>query len=86
MKVIIDVDKDYYALIKHDVKSGNDYKPCVLIANGKPCGKTPEGEWIWLGDNPNPNHKYSCSKCGRGVKEQENFCPTCGTKMKWPWC
>lgn len=51
----------------------------------------PQGEWIFLGDNPNrynPNHshKYSCNKCGRGVKEQENFCPTCGTKMKWPWC
>ncbi len=42
----------------------------------------PKGEWIWLGDNPNPNHKWSCSKCGRGVKEQENFCPNCGAKMK----
>ena len=37
MKLIIDIDKDYYELIKADVKSGNDYKPCVLIANGKPC-------------------------------------------------
>ena len=36
MKLIIDIDKDYYELIKIDVKSGNDYKPCVLIANGKP--------------------------------------------------
>lgn len=41
-----------------------------------------KGEWIWLGDNPSPNHKYSCNKCGRGVKEQENFCPSCGVKMK----
>ena len=40
MKLIIDIDKDYYELIKADVKSGNDYKPCVLIANGKPCDKT----------------------------------------------
>ena len=42
----------------------------------------PQGEWLWLGDNPNPNHKWSCNKCGRGVKEQENFCPNCGAKMK----
>ena len=46
----------------------------------------PEGEWIFLGDNPNrdnpsPSHKWSCNKCGRGVKEQENFCPNCGAKM-----
>lgn len=41
----------------------------------------PQGEWIWLGDNPNPNHKWSCNKCGRGVKEQENFCPNCGANM-----
>lgn len=39
------------------------------------------GEWLWLGDNPNSNHKWSCNKCGRGVKEQENFCPNCGAQM-----
>ena len=53
--------------------------------------KRAECEWIFLGDNPNrdnpnSNHKYACSNCGRGVKEQENFCPNCGVKMKWPWC
>lgn len=47
----------------------------------------PQSEWIFLGDNPNRdnpnlNHKWSCNKCGRGVKEQENFCPNCGAKMK----
>lgn len=42
----------------------------------------PQGEWIWLGDNPNSNHKWSCNKCGRGVKEQENFCPNCGAAMR----
>lgn len=43
--------------------------------------RTRKGEWIWLGDNPSPNHKWSCIKCGRGVKEQENFCPNCGARM-----
>lgn len=42
-----------------------------------------EGEWLWLGgDDLIRNHKWSCSKCGRGVKEQENYCPNCGLKMK----
>ena len=42
----------------------------------------PQGEWLWLGDNPSPSHKWSCNKCGRGVKEQENFCPNCGAEMR----
>ena len=47
----------------------------------------PKGEWIFLGDNPNrynptQSHSWSCSQCGHGVKEQENFCPHCGAKMK----
>lgn len=42
----------------------------------------PQGEWIWLCDTPNSKYKWSCNKCGRGVKEQENYCPNCGIKMK----
>ena len=40
MELIIDIDKGYYELIKADVERGNDYKPYVLIANGKPCDET----------------------------------------------
>lgn len=36
VKLMIEIEEDYYELIKADVKSGNDYKPCVLIANGTP--------------------------------------------------
>ena len=36
IKLLVEVDEEYYELIKADVKSGNDYKPCVLIANGTP--------------------------------------------------
>lgn len=42
----------------------------------------PQGEWLWLCDAPNAKYKWSCNKCGRGVKEQENYCPKCGAKMK----
>ena len=59
--------------------------------------KRPHGEWLWLCDSPDPKYKcewlrlcdspdpkykWSCNKCGRGVKEQENFCPNCGVEMK----
>lgn len=42
----------------------------------------PQGEWFWLGDSSDPNHRWSCNKCGRGVKEEENFCPNCGIRMQ----
>ena len=39
MQIVIDIDEDYYELIKHDVKNRMDYLPCKLIANGKPLPK-----------------------------------------------
>ena len=37
MKVIIDIPKDYYELIKHDVDNHlTDYIPFEIIANGTP--------------------------------------------------
>ena len=64
-------------------------KGCRFLKDCETCEEKlrPQGEWIFLGDNPNrdnpnPNHKWSCNKCGRGVKEQENFCPNCGADMR----
>ena len=39
MKVVIEIDKDYYEILKHDVDKGMDYLPCVLIAKGTPLPK-----------------------------------------------
>ena len=39
MKIVIDIDEDYYEIIKHDVDKGMDYLPCVLIAKGAPLPK-----------------------------------------------
>jgi len=37
IKVVIDIDEEYYEILKHDVKVNHmDYIPCVLIANGTP--------------------------------------------------
>ncbi len=40
MKLVIDIDEDYYEIIKHDVKANhNDFKPYTIIANGTPLPK-----------------------------------------------
>ena len=40
MKLIIDIDDDYYELVKHDVEIyHNDFLPFRLIANGTPLPK-----------------------------------------------
>lgn len=36
MKLFIEIDNDYYEILKHDVDKGMDYLPCVLIAKGTP--------------------------------------------------
>lgn len=78
----IKVAIDKVPSVEPRIEYGTDGQPYRLnISNGKEFER-PQGEWLWLGDNPNPNHKWSCNKCGRGVKEQENFCPNCGADMR----
>lgn len=37
MKIQVDIDEEYYNMLKYEVDiRHNDYKPIVLIANGKP--------------------------------------------------
>lgn len=36
MKLIIDIEEDYYEQIKYMIKTGQDFKPFTIIANGKP--------------------------------------------------
>lgn len=37
MKLIIDIEKDYYEMLKYDVEHGQDFKPIKIIATGTPC-------------------------------------------------
>lgn len=40
MRIVIDIDEDYYEIIKHEVKvNHNDFKPYDIIANGTPLPK-----------------------------------------------
>ena len=83
MKLIIDIPNEGYDWIKNGFPDNEDKEYLIkAVKNGKPYDERSQGKWLWLGDNPNPNHKWSCNKCGRGVKEQENFCPNCGLKMR----
>lgn len=45
MKLIIDVEKDYFEIIKYKVEHGDDYKPYSLIAKGTPYEEKPQGEF-----------------------------------------
>lgn len=58
MKLIIDIDKEYYELLKYDVEHGQDFKPIKIIANGIPYEERPQGDWI----------AYRNDKCDRAGK------------------
>lgn len=44
MKLIIDIDEVYLECIKYCIKSGQDYKPFEIIANGIPFDNISESE------------------------------------------
>ena len=41
IKLVVEIDKDYYEIIKNEVEkaNGTGYKPFVIIANGTPLPK-----------------------------------------------
>lgn len=39
MKLVIEIDEDYYDLLKHGVYCGDDYVPIKIIVNGTPLPK-----------------------------------------------
>ena len=66
MKVVIDIDEDYYELIEHDVNiNHNDFKPYNIIANGIPLPKG-HGDLIILSNDELKenlmNLDFSCKK------------------------
>lgn len=52
MKLIIDIDKDYYENLKYNVDHGQKYKPWEIIANGKPYEEKQPIEWIPIKTRP----------------------------------
>ena len=59
MKLIVDVEKDYYEIIKYNVEHGQKYKPWEIIANGIPYEERPQGEWIPVSERlPDVSQRY----------------------------
>lgn len=72
MKLLIDVEKDYYEMLKYNVEHGAKYKPFEIIANGIPY-EDEAAEWIpvsertpddlepvnitWINHEPEPYYK-----------------------------
>lgn len=52
IQLIIDVERDYYEMLKYNVEHGQDYKPFEIIANGIPYENRPQVE-----------HKPACEDC-----------------------
>lgn len=87
MKLIIDIEKDYYEMIKYNVEHGQDYKPFEIIANGIPYEEGSQGEW------KEDAFSYICPFCGMTIEDEVrylypdnfdlNFCPNCGKKLRW---
>lgn len=91
MKLLIDVEKDYYEIIKYNVEHGQEYKPFEIIANGIPYEEGPqEGCWkllpVILTSYP-PKHKWQCKRCGHEVVTDdltypEFPCEKCGAGLE----
>ena len=46
IKLIIEIEKDYYEIIKYDVEHGHNYKYFEIIANGIPYNENTNGDSI----------------------------------------
>ena len=77
MKLIIDVEKDYYEMLKYNVEHGQEYKPFEIIANGIHYEERPQGKWI------SDYRSCKCSFCNfTTVIDTYNYCPNCGADMR----
>lgn len=83
MKLIIDIDEDYYEILKYNVEQGQKYKPWEIIANGTPYEERPQGEWV---DYSNEGYVecpfcHEATNCEDNIKEL-HFCWNCGADMR----
>ena len=69
MKLIIDIEKDYYEMLKYFVEHGDKYKPIEIIANGIPYEERTKGEWIPVSERlPNRNGCYNVTRIIEGTR------------------
>lgn len=81
MKLLIDVEKDYYEIIKYNVEHGQEYKPFEIIANGIPVST--EGDSIsrkWLTDAIRNRRTYLSYEDAKDVIDLINNAPSVDIK------
>lgn len=83
MKLIIDIEKDYYEILKYNVEHEQNYKPWNIIANGIPYEERPQGGWgKWIVS------EIRCPECLEYFdadcysKEELKKCPNCGANLR----
>lgn len=83
MKLIIDIEKDYYEIIKYKVEHGDDYKPYSLIANGISYEERSQGEWEEPFEH-NGKMYHKCNHChiSSPLMLIDNYCSYCGAEMR----
>ena len=88
MKLLIDIEEDYFEILKDNIDKGFDYKPYSIIAKGQPYKELNTGNWI--DDTSLGYHISVCSCCewrGHGDKNliyRPKYCPNCGCRMVEP--
>lgn len=67
---------------KREIALSGEYERCY--ERGKADAQPKIGHWIFKNDNiAIPMGYYQCSECEEGkVLHKDNFCPTCGIRMK----
>lgn len=72
MKLIIDIEKDYYEILKYNVEHEQNYKPWNIIAKGIPYEERPQGEWLeHYSKEMSEKGYFLCSKCKCGFQRFE---------------
>ena len=95
MKLEIDIDEDYYKIIRKRVEENKPYHSSYeyeVIADGKPIEQEPKtGQWI-IYNYPGHECVY-CSSCKEEYYEDDlymggsdfpKYCPNCGCRMVEP--
>lgn len=80
MKLIIDIDEEWYSYIIASKDYIDKDDEAYLILNGMPYEERPKGYWLqaYLGFND----FYKCNICKGLNPVKSNFCPNCGADMR----
>ena len=81
MKLIIDIDEEWYSYIIASKDYIDEDDEAYLILNGVPYEERLQGEWIEKQETP-ASVSYYCSNCKMRDLPFLPYCPWCGAKMK----